>query len=87
MISVIKIIIDWFFRVLIFGLFIYIVLGYFLPVYHPIRRLLGRIFDPLLRPIQHILPSLGGFDISPMVVMLLLWLINSLIIGLLNLIH
>lgn len=87
MIAVIKMIIDWIFRALIFGLFVYVILGYFLPVYHPIRRFLGRIFDSLLRPIQRILPSLGGFDFSPIALMLILWLINYLIIGLLNLIH
>lgn len=38
---------------------------------------LWRITDPLLRPIRRILPDLGGIDISPVVLILLLWFIDS----------
>ncbi|NJO67644.1 MAG: YggT family protein [Rhodospirillales bacterium] len=33
---------------------------------------LSRVTDPVLRPIRRILPNLGGIDISPMVLILLL---------------
>ena len=38
---------------------------------------LWRITEPLLRPIRRILPDLGGIDISPVVLILLLWFIDS----------
>ena len=39
---------------------------------------LWRVTDPLLRPIRRILPDLGGIDISPVILILLLWFIDNL---------
>jgi YggT family protein len=38
---------------------------------------LWRISEPLLRPIRRIIPDLGGIDISPMILILLLWFLDS----------
>lgn len=38
---------------------------------------LWRITEPLLRPIRRILPDLGGIDISPVVLILLLVFLDS----------
>ncbi len=35
-----------------------------------------QLADPLLRPIRNLLPSMGGIDFSPMVLVLLLYVIN-----------
>lgn len=40
---------------------------------------LWRITEPLLRPIRRIIPDLGGIDISPVIVILLLYFIDNLI--------
>ena len=32
--------------------------------------------EPLLRPIRNLLPSMGGIDFSPMILVLLLYVIN-----------
>jgi YggT family protein len=40
---------------------------------------LWRITEPLLRPIRRILPDLGGIDISPVILILLLWFLDGLI--------
>ena len=40
---------------------------------------LGRITEPLLAPIRRVLPDLGGIDISPVVLILLLWFLDGLI--------
>ena len=32
--------------------------------------------EPLLRPIRRLLPSMGGIDFSPMILVLLLYVIN-----------
>lgn len=37
---------------------------------------LNRVTEPVLRPIRRILPSLGGIDLSPMVLILLIWLVR-----------
>ena len=38
---------------------------------------LWRITEPLLRPIRRVLPDLGGLDISPVVLILLLAFVDS----------
>jgi len=44
---------------------------------------LDRILEPMLRPIRRILPDLGGIDLSPMVLILIIILIQRLIPALL----
>lgn len=39
---------------------------------------LWRITDPLLRPIRRVIPDLGGIDISPVILILLLWFVRDL---------
>jgi YggT family protein len=43
---------------------------------------LRRVTDPLYRPIRRILPDFGGLDFSPMVVLLLLYVLRILLSGL-----
>ncbi|MEN6541559.1 YggT family protein [Parvibaculum sp.] len=38
-----------------------------------------RVTEPALRPIRRILPDLGGIDISPVVLLLLLYFLQNLI--------
>jgi YggT family protein len=40
---------------------------------------LYRITEPALRPVRRFLPSLGGIDISPVVVILLLFFLRGLL--------
>jgi len=40
---------------------------------------LWRITDPLLRPIRRVLPDLGGIDISPVILILLLVFVQRLL--------
>ena len=41
---------------------------------------LYRITEPVLRPIRNVLPSLGGIDISPVVLILIIILIKDVIV-------
>jgi YggT family protein len=41
---------------------------------------LYRITEPVLRPIRNVLPSLGGIDISPVVLILIIILIKDIIV-------
>jgi YggT family protein len=43
-------------------------------------QLLYAITEPVLRPIRNILPNLGGIDISPVVVILIIIFIQSVIL-------
>ena len=42
-----------------------------------IGEVLYRLTEPALRPIRRMLPDFGGVDISPVILLLLLWLIEN----------
>ena len=51
---------------------------------HFIRQVLyalDRMTRPLYRPIRRILPDFGGLDLSPLVVLLIIWALQQLLIG------
>ena len=41
---------------------------------------LWRVTEPVLRPIRRVLPDLGGIDISPVILILLLWFLRDLML-------
>lgn len=45
-----------------------------------IGEALWRITEPALRPIRRFLPNLGGIDLSPIILLLLIFLIQRIII-------
>ncbi|HVQ82847.1 MAG: YggT family protein [Pseudolabrys sp.] len=45
-----------------------------------IGEFLYRITEPLLRPIRSVLPNLGGIDVSPVILILLILFIENIII-------
>jgi YggT family protein len=61
-----------------------VILSYFMDPYHPVRRALDGFVEPMLSPIRRILPSLGGLDFSPFVLLILLQLLANIIIRLLS---
>jgi YggT family protein len=42
---------------------------------------LDRITEPLLRPIRRILPDFGALDLSPMVLLFSIWIVQRLLQG------
>ena len=49
--------------------------------YHPIVPLIAQLTQPVIAPLRRVLPDLGGFDLSPMMAMVLLMLARALIIA------
>jgi YggT family protein len=47
----------------------------------PVEYVLMQLAEPLLRPIRNLLPSMGGIDFSPMMLVLLLYVINMGVAG------
>lgn len=45
-------------------------LSFFLPPTHPVRDALSRVVDPFLNPIRSLMPSAGGLDFSPLILIL-----------------
>jgi YggT family protein len=50
------------------------------PVVHTIADFLYRVTEPVLRPIRNMLPNLGGIDVSPIIVILIIIFIQSVLI-------
>jgi len=49
---------------------------------NPLVRWVYRATDPLLRPIQSIVPALGGIDFSPVIAIILVQLAERLLLSL-----
>ena len=49
------------------------------PIVSQIGEFLYRVTEPVLRPIRNLLPNLGGVDISPIILILLLLFAQKLI--------
>ncbi|GAB4519718.1 MAG: YggT family protein [Roseibium sp.] len=44
-----------------------------------IGRVLYNLTEPALRPIRRFMPDLGGVDISPVILLLIIWFLQSFI--------
>jgi YggT family protein len=80
-----RIVVDltWFF---VLVLFLYVILSWFSPdPRNPLVQLLTLIALPMLEPIRRVIPSVGGvIDLSPIVAMFALQIVNTLLHGFLN---
>jgi len=47
--------------------------------YHPLVRFLYKVTDPVLAPIRKIIPPIGGIDISPVIVIFIIFIIQNLL--------
>lgn len=69
----------------IISIFLYVILSWVAQAaYSPIAMLLGQVVGPVLRPVRRILPPIAGFDLSPLVVLLLLYALNIALPSLLS---
>jgi YggT family protein len=46
---------------------------------NPIVKVVERLTEPVLAPVRRVLPSAGGFDFSPLVVLLAIRLVQRLL--------
>jgi len=72
-------IISFIFRALQFIVLVDVVLSYFMSPYQPVRQALDRIVNPMLAPIRRLLPSAGGIDFSPMVLLIVLVVLENIV--------
>ncbi len=61
-----------------------VALSYFMDPYHPVRRTLEQIVGPMLNPIRRVVPLIGMFDISPIILILLISVVQSALVNLLS---
>lgn len=84
--------VDALFGVVNMGLLIYIIVGLLVSFQvvnnhnqfvTAVMNTLSRIYEPMLRPIRQFLPDLGGIDISPILLFILLGFTKRILIRLL----
>ncbi len=63
---------------------VHVILSYFMHPYHPVRQTVDRLVEPLLAPIRQLMPPVGMFDFSPLVLLILVQFIGSLLIQVLR---
>jgi YggT family protein len=76
-------IIDFSASLLILLIFVHIALSFFMDPYHPVRQTLERIVGPMLNPIRRAVPLIGMFDISPIILVLLISVLQNALVRLL----
>jgi YggT family protein len=61
-----------------------VILSYVMDRYHPVRRWVDAIVDPMLMPIRRVVPLVGMLDFSPIILIVLIRIVSNLIINLLR---
>lgn len=62
---------------------IHVLLSWFLPPDNTLRLALSRVVEPFLKPIRDLIPPLGMFDFSPVILLIVLQLLQQLIVRML----
>lgn len=69
------------FNVFLFAIFVRVIMSWVNPdPYHPASSLLDSLTGPILKPAQRLMPPVGGLDLSPVVAMVALVLLEMLIV-------
>lgn len=61
-----------------------VIVTWILDPFHPIRKFLDAIVQPMLDPIRRIIPPSSGIDFSPFILLLLLGVVRRLVLGVLS---
>ena len=51
------------------------------PIVVSINTMVNQVTEPILGPIRRHLPSIGGFDFSPMAVLIVIWLLREVVVS------
>jgi len=71
-------------QLLILLLIASIVLSYFMSPIHVLRQSIDRIVNPMLIPIRNVVPLVGMFDLSPLVLYFLIRVLSGALISFLR---
>lgn len=67
-------------RAYILIVFVSVILSYFMDMYHPVRRGVDNLVQPLLNPIRKMVPPVGAVDLSPLVLIILVQVVSNLLV-------
>ena len=80
MIEIVALFIRSISQLLVLLVVVSVILSYFMDPYHPIRRSIDSVVEPLLAPIRRVVPLLGVLDLSPLILIILIQVLSNLII-------
>lgn len=58
-----------------------VVLSYVMDPYHPVRRTIDNLVEPFLAPIRRVVPLVGMFDFSTLILIILVQVLSSAIVS------
>jgi YggT family protein len=67
-------------QLLVLLVIVSVILSYFMDPYHPIRRAIDGVVEPMLAPIRRIVPLVGMLDFSPLILIILIQLLSNILI-------
>jgi YggT family protein len=68
-------------QLLVLLVIVSVILSYFLDPYHPIRRSIDSVVEPMLAPIRRVVPLIGFLDLSPLILIILLQLLSNVLVS------
>ena len=76
-VGIIDVLLNFYF----FAILVLVILSWVAPgSHHPGSMLLMQVTEPIMRPVRNLIPSAGGLDFSPMIVMLVLVILRSIVL-------
>ena len=81
MIGILALFINAISQLLVLLVIVSVILSYFMDPYHPIRRSIDGVVEPMLAPIRRVVPLVGMIDFSPFILILLIQLVRSLLVS------
>ena len=67
-------------QLLVLLVIVSVILSYFMDPYHPIRRSIDSVVEPMLAPIRRVVPLIGVLDLSPLILIILIQVVANLLI-------
>ena len=81
MIPIIVKIINFLANLIVLLVIVNSILSYFLSPYHPVRNALDRFLNPLLVPIRRVVPLVGMFDFSPLILIIVVEILSYVLVS------
>lgn len=60
-----------------------IIMSYIVSPFHPARKIIDDLVEPMLSPLRRVIPPVGMFDFTPMVLIIIVQLVARLLVGVL----
>lgn len=73
------VVLQWAINLVIWGVIIYALMSFLGPRYMGYQSMLATLTDPFLRPLRRVIPRVGNIDLSPLVLVIVLGIVQRLI--------